>query len=384
MQYAIKKKEDKDKIENFEDAKKQAWIDDKISKKQVDILSPLRMAHYSQDAGFFFRCDVGYNLKFKGGGLFSKAGEITKIMYTLCPPAELYTVKDKKEDKKNTYFTLKTDFSTPCSYPKYKGEKQTFNIPYDPKACFIIECKGLKLEKNKKNPDKEKLVVSDVGWSLLPIFQPGVMEDATGHVICGFFQLPLFDGRPNRKMVRELVESDISAQNLFLRETRNKGKDGKYKLKPADGNASLLIKLLDCQLYGMAKTFLKDINTSRYVPFDDKKYKYDKKKHKSDSNLLSKCVPKGKDPEEFENLLNQRFASKLRLVDAGVELLPVEDDDDDEEAEDKKAKKDKKKDKKNNVAKEDKNKDSGSGEANDDEAGAEGEGESDDSEEDDK
>ena len=253
------------------------------------------------------------------------------------------------------------------------------------KETFIIECKGLKLEKNKKNPDKQKLVVSDVGWSLLPIFEPGVMEDATGHVICGFFQLPLFDGRPNRKMVRELVEGDISAKDILFRETRNKGKDGKYKLKPADGNASLLIKLLDCQLYGMAKTFLKDINTSRYVPFDDKKYKYDKKKHKSDSNLLSKCVPKGKDPEEFENLLNQRFASKLRLVDAGVELLPVEDDDDDdEEAEDKKAKKDKKKDKKNNVAKEDKNKDNGSAEANDDEAGAVGEGESDDGEEDDK
>ena len=72
------------------------------------------------------------------------------------------------------------------------------------------------------------------------------------------------------------------------------------------------IKLLDCQLYGMAKTFLKDINTSRYVPFDDKKYKYDKKKHKSDSNLLSKCVPKGKNPEEFEQPAKPAFCIQIK------------------------------------------------------------------------
>ena len=380
LQYAIKDKEDKDKIENLEDAKKQAWVDENISKKQVDILSPFRLAHYNQEAGFFFRCDVGYNLKFKGGGLFSKAGEISKVMFTLCPPAELYTVKDKKEDKKNTFFTLKTDLNTPCCYPKYKGEKQNFHIPYDPKACFIIECKGLKLEKDKKNPDKDKFVVSDLGWSLLPIFQKGEMEDAPGHVICGFFQLPLFDGLPQRKMIHELIESDISAYDLFTRETRNKGKDGKYKLKPADGHGSLLVKLLDTQLYGMAKTFLKDLNTDRYVCFDDKKYNYDKSKHKSDSGLLIKCVPKGKDPKEFEQLLNQRFASKLRLVDAGVELLPVEDDgdgnDDDDKSKkgNKKAKKNKKEDgKKKGAAKEDQNKEKASEESNDDKDDAKGE-----------
>ena len=196
------------------------------------------------------------------------------------------------------------------------------------------------------------------------------------HVICGFFQLPLFDGRPQSKMIHELLESDISAYDLLKRETGNKGKDGKYKLKPADGHGSLLVKLLDSQLYGMAKTFLKDINTQRYGCFDDKKYNYDKGKHKSDSNLLNKCVPKGKDPEKFEQLLNQRFASKLRLVDAGVELLPVEDegddnDKDDDKGGDKKTKKMKKDDeKKKEATKEDKNKEKGSEEANDDEADA--------------
>ena len=33
---------------------------------------------------------------------------------------------------------------------------------------------------------------------------------------------------------------------------------------------------LGYSVYGMAKTFLKDLNTDRYVCFDDKKYNYDK------------------------------------------------------------------------------------------------------------
>ena len=116
-------KDDKN-VENLSEAELQKWVDKKISEKQVDILSPVRMAHYDQDAGFFFRCDYGYNLKFKGSGLFSKAGEPTKVLYTLCPPADLYT-KDNKAMKKSSYFTLKTSWKSPHGYPKYEGEKQT-------------------------------------------------------------------------------------------------------------------------------------------------------------------------------------------------------------------------------------------------------------------
>ena len=274
--------------------------------------------------------------------------------------------------KKNSYFTLKTSWKSTYGYPKYEGEKQIFNIPYDPKACFIIECKGLKMEpKDKKDKKKgEKLVLSDVGWSLLPIFQKGEMEDAAGHVIHGYFQVPLFAGRPNKKMIEELMETDIDAANILDRETSGKGKNGKYKLKAADGNAMLLIKLLDCQLYGMAKTFLKDLNPRYTYGFDEKKYKYEKEKHKDTSHVLSKSVPKGKKPEDYEEELNQRLATMLRLEDAGVELLDMEDGgDDDEEDKGKDKKKKSKKDGDNKKGKKEEDDDGGGGGGGDDEEG---------------
>jgi hypothetical protein len=335
-------------------------------------LSPVRFAHYNPKAGFFFRCDYGYNLKFKGGGLFSKAGEPTKILYSLCPPGDIY-MKGKKDMKKNSYFTLKTDWKSPCCYPKYEGEKQTFNIPYDPKACFIIECKGLKMEAKDKKDKKNgsRLILSDNGWGILPIFQQSVMEGANGHVICGYFQVPLFAGRPSKKLIEELMNTNIDAANLLDRETSNKGKNGKYKLKPVDGNGMLLVKLLDCQLYGMAKTFLKDINP-RYTFFDQKKYKYEKEKHKETSHTLTKLVPKGQNPEEYEESLNQQFATRLKLEDAGVELLDIEEEEEEEAKNDSKDKKKKKKEEKDVAEEKDSGEDDAHNENEEDHADGDG------------
>eukprot|EP00942_MAST-04A_sp_MAST-4A-sp1_P006848 g6848.t1 len=131
---------------------------------------------------------------------------------------------------------------------------------------------------------------------------------------------------PNKKMIEELMETDIDAANILDRETSEKGKNGKYKLEAAEGNSMLLIKLLDCQLYGMAKTFLKDLNPRYTYGFDEKKYKYEKEKHLDTSHVLNNSVPKGKKAEDYEEELNERFATMLRLEDAGVELSSSEDD----------------------------------------------------------
>ena len=133
----------------------------------------------------------------------------------------------------------------------------------------------------------------------------------------------------------------------------------------------LLIKLLDCQLYGMAKTFLKDLNPRYTYGFDEKKYKYEKEKHKDTSHTLSKSVPKGKKPEDYEEELNQELATMLRLEDAGVELLDMEDGGDDEEEEDKgkDKKKKSKKDGDNKKGKKEEDDDGGGGGGGDDEEG---------------
>ena len=105
-----------------------------------------------------------------------------------------------------------------------------------------------------------------------------------------------------------------------------------------DSGAQVLVKLLDCQLFGMAKTFLKSPST-RYVPVGKEKiFTYDKKKWKGDSHNISKAIPKGKTAEEFEAEVNKMFAGHYRLMDAGVEgweeFVPPEKEEKTKKAED--------------------------------------------------
>ena len=81
-------------------------------------------------------------------------------------------------------------------------------------------------------------------------------------------------------------------------------------------------------------------------------------------------VPKGKKPEDYEEELNQRLATMLRLEDAGVELLDMEDGgDDDEEDKGKDKKKKSKKDGDNKKGKKEEDDDGGGGGGGDDDGG---------------
>ena len=311
-QHAKRENEPQDDWESKSDKELQTWVNMRMAGKPTDILSPSRIAHYNKDAGFFFRCDFGYNLKFPSAGLFAKAGEVTKVMYTICPPASRFIEGQAKQ----TYMTLKSSWKSAFQNQEYKDEKRTYNIEYSSNACLIIEVKGLAYSGESKKK-KAELKTSSLGWAIVPVFMPSMVDDQTGHVISGLFQVPLFEGVVPKALVQEIHEGNTDVLVILERELSKS--NGKYKLKLNDSGAQILVKLLDCQLFSMAKTFLKTPST-RYIPVGKEKvFAYDKKKWKGDAHNLSKAIPKGRKEEDFEAELNKMFAGHFRLLDAGVE-----------------------------------------------------------------
>jgi hypothetical protein len=303
--------EGEDTWETKTDKELQTWANKRMTGKPTDIMSPSRICQYNKSAGFFFRVDLAHNIKFPSAGIFSKAGEVLKVMYTLCPPGAKFLQEGNAE---KTYFTRSSNWSSSYLAQEFADEKRTFHVDYKENACFVIEVKGVKIVRDKKD-SSEKIQVSDLGFAILPIFQPSISEELTGHVICGLFQIPLFQGQPPKDLIEEVCSGTGPMLSILDRENSKKSK---YKLQLYDNGAQLFVRILDTQLFSMRNTFLKNAS-ERYLPAGkEKKFVYEKKKYMKDSHNISKAVPKNTAPEDFQVTINRMLAAKYDLKDAEV------------------------------------------------------------------
>jgi hypothetical protein len=124
---------------------------------------------------------------------------------SLCPPSVLYDPSsEEKPGIANMRFSLSPVFDSSYRSPIYSDGMWTFRPDYDYRSWIVIEVRQLEV---KANTDMKPL-----GWTAIPTFHK---EKYVRH---GLFQLPLFQGTPNRTLIFQLCgrEPGVALSEMLL------------------------------------------------------------------------------------------------------------------------------------------------------------------------
>ena len=220
------------------------WCDVNIDIDQTSkLIDPMFFAKYQSQSGFKFILDGVNNI-----------GKDTPVIgfYSLNPPGKYYSKEKNSEDLiLNSLINWDSTVGQTIFFDKWYYFR---NVDFHVGMHIPVEIKSLK----KKDNGVE---ISDFAWTVVPVFHP------REYTLNGHYQIPLFSGEVNKKMLEEIVNMNKEVWEIVEQYL----KDGKIKYK---GKSSIFVRLLDCQKEGQLDDKL-DIDTLnyRYLPKKKKQLK---------------------------------------------------------------------------------------------------------------
>ncbi len=205
------------KIYVQEDEELISYLDDKIQRNSsTGLIDLLYFAKYRPESGFKFALD-GIHL--------APSAQPYVGLYMLNPPGDYYVYNDEPNVAKLQLNSV-LDWDGPLMSPRFLDGYMTFkDIPFNKNLHLIIDIRTLNLMKHPP-------LFSKVGWTIVPLFTPD------GFVLSGVYQVPIFVGEVNKKMIEELAETDPWPYIQDQLKTK--------KLKQLE-QSSIMIRLVDGQ-----------------------------------------------------------------------------------------------------------------------------------------
>ena len=174
-------------------------------------------AKYQQEAGFKFSLDGLHN---------APAKQPYGALFMINPPAGLY---QNPPDNSKVQLNSLLNWDGPVSSPQFLEGFFTFkDIKFDKNLHIIVDIKTVNLTKVPP-------LVTDVGWTIVPIFSPD------GFIKSGVFQIPLIAGKANADILKNVVENDPWPYLFDLIE-KKKNKNMQWL-----GNTSIMCRVIDSQ-----------------------------------------------------------------------------------------------------------------------------------------
>jgi hypothetical protein len=266
------------------------------------------MVIYNAEAGFEFKVVGLYNIKKK-----KAHKQICKVIFCTNPPGAYYSDPKLLED---VYATMRHDWKSGTASQKYlddwtkiQGKELTHN------STMVLEVKALTIKAGKKKTDPETLVMVDVGWTIMPLFDAGT-------ILSGYYQLPLYQNKPPPAFVHD-TQTEEGEKILAECLTGKSKKPYAKQIKTLDGGAQVLVHLIDSLMHDMGANLL-STPTGIYLPKGKEKYyKYDKKQVEKDakSDGLSKKVGKKQKAADWQKKLNELFVAETKIEHYDLEKI---------------------------------------------------------------
>jgi hypothetical protein len=348
---AIKAKRS-DKVDKWDektvsDEDLQKWCTERTNQKPTDMLHPQGMVIYTAEAGFDFKVVGLFNIKKK-----KAHKQICKVIFCTNPPGAYYSDPKLLED---VHATMRHDWKSGTASQKYlddwtkiRGMELTHN------STMLLEVKALSVKPGKKKTDpvsgswfcfvifvesdpfayppvpsltpalsrsspfnnfQETLVMVDVGWTVMPLFDAGT-------ILSGYYQLPIYQNVPPPAFVHDSQTEE--AEKILEDCLAGKSKKPYAKqIKMLEGGAQVLVHLVDALMHDMEANLL-STPTGIYLPKGKEKYyKYDTKQVEKDakSDGLSKKVGKKQKAADWQKKLNELFVAETKIEHYDLEKI---------------------------------------------------------------
>lgn len=195
-----------------------AWIDKNIeSNSGTKIINLEHFAHYQTNAGFKFVIDAVHRVPTNAAFI---------CIYSINPPGKYYGTENPSTEDLQLISNI--DWEGPVGSVRYNEQYFNFrDIVYDSYKHIVVEVKQVKMT-------DIKITLEDYGWTIVPIFK------TNNFVLSGYYQFPVFKGRPPLNVLSELCASDPWE---VIKAKLNEKKSGVTLIKPV----SILCRLMDSQ-----------------------------------------------------------------------------------------------------------------------------------------
>lgn len=262
-----------------------------LDQKPASFIELRRAFAFCPSIGFRCAVDGLHNMKIK-------AGSFCKVHFSVSPPASFYQPIRLTSD---LHLTTTTDWASLPTSPEFKDGLVTIrNSKPGPNLMLVIVVLVL-----TRNAAKARAYTSQpVAWTFLPI-----LNDRSGAVAAGVYQLPLFAGDVNLAVIPSTgglgaLIDDIDAEKK------------KTALPFLDGT-SVFVRLDDPQVPTVDTSTLKDAVMSKMIPAKTAaRYQYDPVKMSliKKKTPLSKQIPPGMTEKQMEKEINEALASQLGIT----------------------------------------------------------------------
>ena len=209
------------------------WCTTRMDQKPQDMLHPQGIVSYHPDAGFKVKIERLYNFKKK-----SAFKQINKVIYCTNPPGGWYSDPKMTEE---VYFTTRHDWKSGAPSQRYLDDwTDIIGKELDHNSTLVLEIKSCVIKNGKKKTDPQILKVENVGWTCIPLFDAGT-------ILSGFYQLPVYAGKPPSGFIADCQteEAEKILEDCVANPKRKDGKSYQKEIKLLDGNAQVLIKIID-------------------------------------------------------------------------------------------------------------------------------------------
>ncbi|XP_075250609.1 uncharacterized protein LOC142342860 isoform X2 [Convolutriloba macropyga] len=236
------------------------------------------LPHY----GFKIACDAAMNLPWS---------RFTHAMILLNPPAAFYYGGEYARYDRISY-TTKLVWDEGIKSPIWVDDFKVFrNRAFNSNLNFIIHLQEIEVKQIGKN---YKYQLQEQAWTSVNVF-------SLDYVVSQSFQLPLLEGAPSLEVLQKLRQhpaKDVLRDQAFQK-----------KVKFIDG-ASVFIRIADARRDEELEPM--EFTNTEYLPADKASF-YMKK---LPSQPIRTLIPQGKNPEQFQRSLAQRF---VELIDKLIE-----------------------------------------------------------------